>query len=159
MSGPTTLGGWPDGSAMTLMSSKTGEVLATEGDAHVSRPWASVTKLVVALAVAREFQLAEVDLAAPARRANREIYAAKPAAEVVPDDPELQRRSHGKIRAGRLDKIPQSCGNPTWQTALRWLEQTRGAMSPNFHAPGLLAPAPERCRELLELQGNWSLPR
>ncbi len=66
MSGPTTLGGWPDGSAMTLMSSKTGEVLATEGDAHVVRPWASVTKLVVALAVAREFQLAEVDLAAPA---------------------------------------------------------------------------------------------
>ena len=100
-----------------------------------------------------------VDLAAPARRANREIYAAKPAAEVVPDDPELQRRSHGKIRAGRLDKLPQSCGNPTWQTALRWLEQARGAMSPNFHAPGLLAPAPERCRELLELQGNWALPR
>ncbi len=98
-------------------------------------------------------------LATPARCANRDIYTAKLAAEVVPGDPELQRRSHGKIRAGRLDKLPQSCGNPTWQTALRWLEQARGAMSPNFHAPGLLAPAPERCRELLELQGNWSLPR
>ena len=98
-------------------------------------------------------------LAAPARRANRDIYTAKLAAEVVPGDPELQRHSHGKVRAGRLDKLPQSCGNPSWQTALRWLEQARGAMSPKLHAPGLLAPAPQRCCELLELQGNRSLPR
>ena len=72
-----------------------------------------------------------IDLAALTRRANREIYTAKPAPEVVPDSLESALQSHGHPSRKTLDKSPLSCGNPPWQTALRWLEQARGALSPN----------------------------
>ena len=55
-----------------------------------------------------------IELAAPARRANREIYRAKPAPEVVADNLESALQSHGRPGRKTLDKSPLSCGNPKW---------------------------------------------
>ncbi len=62
------------------------------------------------------------------------------------DDIACGLQFHGCPSRETLDKSPQSCGNPLRQTALRWLAQVRGALSPNFHAPELLAPALVRGR-------------
>lgn len=57
---------------------------------------------------------------------------AKATDKVAPNDLACRLQSHGSPGRETLDKSPLSCGNPPWHTALRWLEQTRGAVSPNF---------------------------
>jgi CubicO group peptidase (beta-lactamase class C family) len=62
------LDGWPEGSAF-LLARVAGDSLvelAAAGDADAVRPWASVTKLAVALAVARGVDRGAIDLATPA---------------------------------------------------------------------------------------------
>ena len=72
-----------------------------------------------------------VALVPVARRANRQNCTAKRADKVAADDLVCALQAHGCPGRETLDKSPLSCGNPPWQTALRWLEQARGGTSPN----------------------------
>ena len=67
MNNPADLVGWPEGSACLVISSESPEVpLLSAGDAAAVRPWASVSKVAVAWAMARGVERGSVDLAAAA---------------------------------------------------------------------------------------------
>lgn len=64
MGSPSLMSDWPANSALVIYSSSEGESLA-EGDREEIRSWASVTKLAVALGVARVVQRGESKLSDP----------------------------------------------------------------------------------------------